>query len=138
MLNTTPLLPAWIVLPVALILLLAVATHLLMLLRSNMPARRRRLRTLSGWIMLLVVPIGAAAFGVVTPSEPRAFVFIWSLVAILMLLLIVVSLLDLAHAHREHQAERRRLREELDRPMTDTTPSDSDSHRTHPAERRDA
>ena len=46
--SNSPLLPAWVVLPVAVFMLLAVAVHLLLLLKSDMPASRKRIRTLNG------------------------------------------------------------------------------------------
>ena len=104
--NNTPLLPAWVVLPVAAIMLLVVATHLMLLLKSDMPASRRRIRTLNGWIMLFLVPIGAAAFGVVTPSDPRMFLLIWIVVVLMLFLLIGRAMLDLVNTTRLYRRER--------------------------------
>lgn len=104
--NNVPLLPAWVVLPVAAIMLLIVATHLMLLLKSDMPASRRRIRTLNGWIMLFLVPIGAAAFGVVTPSDPRLFLLIWIVVILMLFLLIGLALLDMVNTTRLYRQER--------------------------------
>lgn len=104
--NNAPLLPAWVVLPVAAIMLLVVATHLMLLLKSDMPASRRRIRTLNGWIMLFLVPIGAAAFGVVTPSDPRLFLLIWIVVILMLFLLIGLALLDMVNTTRLYRQER--------------------------------
>lgn len=104
--NNVPLLPAWVVLPVAAIMLLIVATHLMLQLKSDMPASRRRIRTLNGWIMLFLVPIGAAAFGVVTPSDPRLFLLIWIVVILMLFLLIGLALLDMVNTTRLYRQER--------------------------------
>lgn len=103
--SNSPLLPAWVVLPVAVFMLLAVAVHLLLLLKSDMPASRKRIRTLNGWIMLFLVPIGASAFGIVSPATPRLFVFTWSVVVLLLFLLIVLSILDMANTSRLYRRE---------------------------------
>ncbi|MBX3380088.1 MAG: hypothetical protein KF805_08320 [Phycisphaeraceae bacterium] len=107
--NSAPLLPAWVVLPVAAIMLLVVATHLMVLLRSDMPASRKRIRTLNGWIMLFLVPIGAAAFGVESPSDPRLFVLVWSIVILMLVLLIGLALLDMMNTTRLYRRERDKL-----------------------------
>ncbi len=109
--NNAPLLPAWVVLPVAAFMLLVVAIHLMVLLKSEMPASRKRIRTLNGWIMLFLVPIGAAAFGVVSPGDPRLFVFIWMVVILMLVLLIGLAMLDMINTTRLHQRERDNLAE---------------------------
>jgi len=120
--NNTPLLPAWVVLPVAAFMLLVVAVHLLLMLKSEMPASRKRIRTLNGWIMLFLVPIGAAAFGIVSPGEPRLFVLIWSIVIAMLFLLIGLAVLDMVNTTRLYQRERdnlgdlRRSRREPEKP----------------------
>lgn len=104
--NNAPLLPVWVVLPVAAFMLLVVALHLMLLLKSDMPASRRRIRTLNGWIMLFLVPIGAAAFGIVTPSDPRLFVLIWIVVILMLVLLIGLAMLDMVNTTRLYRRER--------------------------------
>jgi len=107
--NASPLLPAWVVLPVAAFMLLVVAIHLMLLLKSDMPASRRRIRTLNGWLMLFLVPIGAAAFGVVSPSDPKLFVLIWTIVILMLVLLIALAVLDMVNTTRLHRRERDKL-----------------------------
>jgi uncharacterized paraquat-inducible protein A len=113
--NASPLLPAWVVLPVAAFMLLVVALHLLLLLRSEMPASRRRIRTLNGWLMLFLVPMGAAAFGVVSPSDPRLFVLIWTIVVLMLVLLIGLAMLDMVNTTRLYRRERDNLGDHFDK-----------------------
>lgn len=113
--SVNPLLPGWVVLPVALVLLLAVATHLLMVMHATMPPSRRRIRMANGWLMLLLVPLGAAAFGVVAPADPRAFVLVWTLVISLLLLLIAFAVLDIVNTRRLHRKEKQALRDEFEK-----------------------
>ena len=101
-------------LPVALVLLIAVAINLLLLLNSEMPPSRRRIRIATGWLMLILVPLGAAAFGVVSPADPRAFVLVWTLVVSILLILIVLSLLDIANTARLHRREREALKRDTE------------------------
>ncbi|MGH7244391.1 MAG: hypothetical protein ACREJD_13345 [Phycisphaerales bacterium] len=80
-----------------------------------MPASRRRIRTLNGWIMLFLVPLGAAAFGVVSPTNPRLFVLIWTIVVSMLILLIGLAVLDMVNTTRLHRREKDRLTEEIRR-----------------------
>ncbi|MBX3388849.1 MAG: hypothetical protein KF691_05280 [Phycisphaeraceae bacterium] len=113
--NNAPLLPAWVVLPVAMVMLLVVAVHLLILLRAEMPASRRRIRTLNGWIMLFLVPIAAAAFGIVTPANPTQFVLVWLIVIAMLVLLIGLAMLDMLNTSRLHRREQDELAEQCRR-----------------------
>lgn len=114
--STSPLLPSWVVLPVAVVMLLVVAVHLLVVSHAPMPASRRRIRLANGWIMLLLVPLGAAAFGVVTPSDPRSFVFVWTLVIFMLLMLIVLATIDIVNTGVLYRRERRSLRDSFGQP----------------------
>lgn len=114
--STSPLLPSWVVLPVAVVMLLVVAVHLLVVSHAPMPASRRRIRLANGWIMLFLVPLGAAAFGVVTPSDPRSFVFVWTLVIFMLLMLIVLATIDIVNTGILYRRERRSLRDSFGQP----------------------
>ncbi|MFN9971483.1 MAG: hypothetical protein ACK58T_16495 [Phycisphaerae bacterium] len=116
--SNTPLLPSWVVLPVAVVLLLVVAVHLLVVSHAPMPSTRRRIRLANGWIMLLLVPLGAAAFGVVTPSDARSFVFVWTLVIFMLLMLIVLATIDIVNTGVLYRRERRSLRDSFGQPQT--------------------
>lgn len=113
--NDTPLLPAWVVLPVATVMLLVVAVHLMLLLRSAMPASRRRIRTINGWLMLFLVPIAAAAFGIVTPANPTRFVFVWLVVIAMLVLLIALAMLDMLNTSRLYRREQDELADQFRR-----------------------
>ncbi|HEX8877627.1 MAG TPA: hypothetical protein VF777_12830 [Phycisphaerales bacterium] len=109
----TPLLPPWVVLPVAVVMLLVVAVHLLVITHAPMPESRRRIRLANGWIMLLLVPLGAAAFGVVTPGDPRTFLIVWLLVIFMLIMLIVLATLDVFNTGRLYRRERRSIERSL-------------------------
>lgn len=118
--NNAPLLPAWVVLPVATAMLIVVAVHLMLLLRSEMPASRRRIRTLNGWIMLFLVPVAAAAFGIVTPANPTQFVSIWLIVIAMLVLLIGLAMLDMLNTSRLSRREQNELADPFRRSRRET------------------
>lgn len=128
--SNVPLLPAWVVLPVAVVVLLVVAVHLLVISNAPMPESRRRIRLASGWVMLLLVPFGAAAFGVVTPSDPRTFVLVWLLVIFMLVMLIVLATLDVFNTGRLYRREKRSIEESIGlNTDAEDEPSGSDSAR---------
>ncbi len=57
------MLPPWVVLPLAGLTLLVTAAHVLALQTSDLPSRRRRLRTAAGVLMMLVTGLLAYALG---------------------------------------------------------------------------
>jgi hypothetical protein len=108
-----PLVPPWIALPVAGLVVLIIAVHMHAMARSDMPASRRRIRTATGWIMLLTAPLTGYAFGVAAPSDPRAFVLVWLSVAGLLGIIIILACIDILNSGRLRRA---RL-EEISRQM---------------------
>lgn len=115
------LLPAWFVLPLAGLTMLVVGVHVLSVQRSPMSTLRRRVRTLSGLTMMLIVALLAYALGVAEvverprsdPGAARAFVLVWF--AIMLLLIVVVTLagIDALATAREAMNARAQLRREV-------------------------
>lgn len=117
------LMPAWLVLPLAALLMLVVASHALALHRIEMPASRRRLRVASGAVILLLVPIMAYALCYVPPEDHRAFVLSWLVITALVGLIIVLAAVDILQgigtARRDAAALRRTLETERARAAAD-------------------
>lgn len=107
------LLPAWFVAPVAGLGMLVLAAHILALHRSPQPASRRRLRTASGMVMLLTLPLLAYAFAVATPARPGAFVTAWTAVGAMLALVTVLATADMMNSLRLHRRAVRELRARL-------------------------
>lgn len=106
--------PWWAVAPLAAVTMLVLAVHLGTLPRVEMPESRRRLRTVNGWLMLLVVPLAAYGFGVADPSvNGRVFVMVWMMVAGLLVLVIGLAAADVINTWRLHRKEVREIREHL-------------------------
>lgn len=108
-----PLLPAWFVLPVALVVLVLVAGHWIALGRMDMPPARRSIRSANGLVMMLAIPVLASGFGIVGTERPRTFVLTWMLASGLLLLVLLLALLDMAYTWRLALGTRRALRDEL-------------------------
>lgn len=119
---TGPLLPAWLVIPLASVAMIAVGAHLLWIQDADVPSSRRRIRTLSGLLMLVVTPMLAHGLLAGAPS-PRTFVLLWTCITVLVTTILVLALLDAVNNVRLHRLARRDRRAELSRLLT-TAPRD--------------
>lgn len=130
------MLPAWAVLPIGGAALVVTAAHVIALQSSAMPARRRRIRTANGLLMMFVTALLSWALGVApvvtnpaaTPDAARTFLLVWSIIISLVALMVVLAALDVAFTARLALADRGRLRRELragelqESPRTDAAP----------------
>lgn len=106
--------PASFVLPVAIVALMVLGSHVVSVARSDMPASRRRIRMSNGLLMMFAVPIAAFAFGFAEPeTQQREFALAWMMVAGLLVLVIAIAVLDVINTFRLHLPERAKMREEL-------------------------
>lgn len=114
MLEASTIAPAWVVLPMACVALLAVLVHLAMLhsaeVAASMPLSRHRLRTAGGVVTLIAIPVLAYSFGVVTPADPRAFTMAWSASMGLLGMIVLIAGVDALNSVRVHRRELRLLR----------------------------
>lgn len=102
--------PAWAVIPMAIVTLLAVAAHVRALAEEGVPASRRRIRSANALVMLLAIPIGAYAIGIAQPqTDQRRFVFAWTLLAALLLVITGLALLDMLNTYRLYRKSKREL-----------------------------
>ena len=115
--DTAPILPFWLVGPIAGVTMILLAGHLLALrgARATMPASRHRIRTVNGGIMLVAVPMLCSAFSVISPGDARAFTLIWFACIGLLGIIVTLAALDAVNNTRLMVLDRRRLREELGR-----------------------
>jgi ABC-type dipeptide/oligopeptide/nickel transport system permease subunit len=109
----TPLVPWWLAMPVAALVLVLLARYLLAVAPAAMEPRRKRIRTVNTFLMMLVTPLVAYGFGVAVPSRPRAYVFTWVLICSLLFMIILLALLDMANSVRIHRAQVRSLRRSM-------------------------
>lgn len=118
-----PILSPWIVLPMAAVTLLVTAAHVVALQMADppLPARRRRIRTAAGVLMMFVTTFLAYALGVLDalpspgsdPQGSRIFLLTWLSIASLLLIVVFLAVLDLGVTAREAALHRLRLRHEL-------------------------
>jgi 4-amino-4-deoxy-L-arabinose transferase-like glycosyltransferase len=111
--TTNPVLPPWVVLPAAAATMLVVAAHILVMPTIEMPASRRRIRTVNGFLMLFATALLAYAFGMATESAPRRFAVVWSAVVLLLAVIVAIAMLDVLNTVRLGFRDRRRMREGL-------------------------
>lgn len=103
------LVPIWVSGPMAMLMLVAVAAHLLAMRDADMPESRRRIRTANGWLILITVPVLAVAFSVVPPTNARQFALIWAVAIAMLTLVIAMALVDMANNLRLARIQRRRF-----------------------------
>jgi hypothetical protein len=114
MVDTTPILPPWLVLPVGALALLILAGHLLALNSdTRMDPQRRRIRMTNNVLMMLTVPLVAYGFGVTTPDHYRAFIYVWVLSAAMLFMVIMVAGVDMLHSWNLHRIQLKSLRRQI-------------------------
>jgi hypothetical protein len=114
--GTGPVAPWWLAVPMAMLAMFVIASHILMLPQAEMPDSRRRIRTANGMLMLFTAPLLAYALGFANPAaDQRAFVLSWMLVTGLLIIILLVAMLDIANNYRLMFLQRKALREELRR-----------------------
>jgi hypothetical protein len=108
-----PIAPPWLALGLGMVTLVVVAGHLIALRSAEMPESRRRIRTVSGTVILIATPLTAYALGIATPADAKAFTLSWSAVMGLLGLILILAFLDMANNARIYSQQRRDVRESL-------------------------
>lgn len=121
----TPIIPLWVGLPVAGVLMLAVAAHAIAVSQSDQPASRKRIRAASAAMILLAIPLVTAGFCIVSAAtHPREWTLIWLAAITLLGFVVLLAFLDIFNTLRLHASARRRLRRVIAAP-SDTTQRDA-------------
>lgn len=111
-----PLAPAWLVLPLAAVALLATAAHIIALReapKGALPESRRRIRIATGWVIIITIPLTAYAFGIATPARAGNYLLIWMMVTALIGAILMLAMLDALNTARLHRLAMRRLRQDF-------------------------
>ncbi len=99
----------WIALPLAAVALILIAWHSTGLDRRPMPASRKRIRQANSWVMMLCVPLFAAGVSIVdAETSARAFVLIWTVVGMLVIVSVLLAIVDALNTWRIAAEARRR------------------------------
>ncbi len=108
---TEPLMPAWLVIPAAVALMLAVGRHVLSIPAQGLSPSTRRIRTAAGLVMLALAPSLAFGLSVTDAQQPKTFVISWMITLGLTLIVLILAMLDMANNLRllvVYQQEARR------------------------------
>lgn len=112
--SSGPLAPAWLVLPLAGVALIATAGHVIALREAppgSLPESRRRIRTATAWVILLTIPLTAYAFGIATPSRGGTYILVWLMVVCLIAAILLLAMLDAFNTLRLYRQESRDIRD---------------------------
>ena len=99
----------WLVLPLTAVVMALTIWHVLAIQRTAMPASRRRIRTASGLLMLLLFAALTYALAGAPISERRLFVLSWLAVLGLVMLVLMLAAMDMANTVRLSGRLRRQL-----------------------------
>jgi len=129
--TSDPIIPLWITVPIAMGLMIAVWLHAIILVRSDEPASRKRIRLANAAIMMLTAPLFAVGFSVIGPeSHPREWAMTWMLGAGLLAIIIALAMTDAVNTMRLAIRTQRALRRHLHRSLGEasrTSPEPSDA-----------
>ncbi len=128
-------LPAWIILPITLGMMLLVSSHMSRIQRSEEPSSRKRIRVANGWIVLFALGFTAAGFSLISPSlNPRLFFIVWAISLVLITTTVMLAMADVLNTLRlirrvgvRMRQEAARTSVELGRALEDARETDGES-----------
>ncbi len=111
--SASPLTPTWLAIPIAILVLIVLAIHMRAMRLTPMPASRRRIRSVNGWLMLIAVPLLTYAFGIAAPSRARPFVLAWAASVGIVGIIVMLAILDILNNWRLQRRASQDLRREM-------------------------
>lgn len=108
----TPILSAWIVIPLAIVVMLFIAGHIFAIHTVPMPPSMRRIRTANGLVMLGLTPLLAFGLCMSRPDNQKLFVVVWLLIIGLVAIVLLMAGLDMVNNLRLYSHSRRQLSRE--------------------------
>ena len=143
---TGGVLPLWVLVPPAAIMMLVLAGYIQALRESDVPESRRKIRTASSLVMIVLQPLLVYLFGIGGAHQPRPFVFTAALVLGLVALLVILAIMDAinntkiaAQQRAKYRTEFQKMRDEIERLRRETSADAADEPRLRlvEGERRD-
>ncbi len=110
--DPQPIASPWFVFPLAAVLLVVIAGHMIALRElpaGRIPESRRRIRVATGWVMMFAIPMSAYGFGIATTAEPEVFLFVWTSIILMLLGVLILAGVDMVNSMRIHRKERAEL-----------------------------
>ena len=94
---TEPLMPSWLVIPMAVVLVFIVGRHVLAIPGAGFSPSTRRIRTAAGLIMMALIPALAFGLSVTDTNQPKTFVIAWMIALGLTLIMLILALADISN-----------------------------------------
>ena len=118
-------LPAVIVVPLAVVTLMVIVAHMILLrCCDDMPLSRRRIRSAGAVVMFITTIVLAHAFGFARFDDPRQFTLSWFSAVMLLMMVLLLAGLDAANNIRLARIDKARIRRaasELHRAIVEAT-----------------
>lgn len=126
-----PIIPVWLALPVALVLMVLIGTHAASVRASNAPPSSKRIRLANSWLSLLTLGLLTAGFGMLDPDlHPSEWMLVWIAAMSMLVLVISLAMIDVINTMRliigTRRALQRKLRQDLASDATAQSSSSSD------------
>lgn len=116
---TGGVLPLWVLAPPAAVMMLVLAAYIQALREADVPESRRRIRTASSLVMMVLQPLLVYLFAIGGAHQPRPFVFTAALVLGLVALLVVLAIMDAINNTKIAAAQRAKYRSEFQKMRAD-------------------
>lgn len=111
--STKPLLPTWLTIIAGVVTLIILGAHMTGLQHAAMPASRKRIRIVNGWLMFGAIPLLCYAFGIAVPAQTRSFVLVWAASVGVVGIIVMLAVLDILNNWRLHRRAAQELRREV-------------------------
>lgn len=108
------LIPAWICVPIATLMMVVLLLHTRATARSSHPASRKRLRIANGIVMFINMPLLATGFSVIDAGHsPRAWLLIWIAAMALLAFSVLLAIMDMLNTVRLARRAAREMTQSL-------------------------
>ena len=124
MLGQDPALPFWIVAPPTVLVMLFLAGHVMALQQADIEPRRKRIRTVTGVLMMLTSALLAHALAIISPSDTRTFLLAWLMIVALLGFIILLAAFDALNSCAVYRQAMSRTRRTLKKPPLHPLPSE--------------
>ena len=119
LLSHDPALPLWIVAPPTIFVMLFLAGHVMALQQADFEPRRKRIRTVTGVLMMVTAALLAHALAIISPSDSRTFVLTWLMIVSLLGLIILLAAIDVLSSYAVYRQAMTRTQRTLKQPPPD-------------------
>ena len=120
--TTGPLIPIWLTVPTAIVLMLLISTHAASLRNTSIPPSRRRIRQANAWLSVLTLGLLTAGFSLLDPAvHTGEWMLVWIGAMSTLLMVITLAVLDVGNTMRIALISKRRIRRRVRQTFVDST-----------------